>query len=560
MIQNNNLSEAFSKSFIEFGTRNCVTFLPKGDPLQSVSLTGNELHEKAMEMACRILKRTNFLKHKKRPVLLAMGPGLDFVVAFFASLYAGITIAPIPISRNKLQQDRIRNIISDCSAEEILCDSSGYEALKDFLDDPQFKLYHITDPEEEQISNTDKLLGFSYKPGDPAYIQYTSGSFKKPKGILLSHANVLHNLPLAGSSWGFTEQTIAGSWLPHYHDMGLGTILVSLFHRSSVVFMSPLAFIQKPVRWLQMISDYKVSMSGAPPFAFNLCCNRIGAEETSGLDLSGWKSAFVGSEIVHKKVMSSFQDKFSAVGLPPHALFACYGMAEANIFVAGAPITTAAEKSELRKGGLIAPCFLNEKVRNSVIIVDFETKKRLQNGEKGEIWIQSPSLANGYILPSNEAELQISSAGFGESAEGSTGKWFRSGDVGILDDDQLYVLGRHRDTIKVNGINVSAADIEWYAAEVNPNLNPGAAAAFRTSEVNDGVACLLMEVYSSVPVDIEEVKSQIRAKILSYFSLELEHILILKSGTLDRTSSGKIRRYAIGQSFDASIYEKKILA
>lgn len=559
MIQNNNLSEAFYESFMAIGARNCVTFLPKGDPLRSMALTGIELHEKAVEMAYRIQKRTEFLKYRKRPVLLAMSPGLDFIVTFIASLYAGITIAPIPISNNKLQQDRIKNIINDCSAREVLCDESGYEVLKGFLDFSSFKSYCITDNQDQENEIACELPGFSFKTADPAYIQYTSGSFKTPKGILLSQSNVLHNLWLAGSSWGFTEHTVSGSWLPHFHDMGLGVILVSLFHRSSVVFMSPLAFIQKPIRWLKMISDYKVTLSGAPPFAYNLCCRRITADEMQELDLSEWKSGFLGSEIVHKKVITSFQDKFSTAGLQPHSLFACYGMAEVNIFVAGEKVIKEAAKQQKAEDGLIEPCFLSEMTRRSIIIVDFMTKKLLPDGEKGEIWVQSPSLAKGYILPSIDGTMQISSTDFIETCEGANGKWFRTGDSGRIEGDKLYVFGRQKDTVKVNGLNVSAADIEWYAAEVNPNLNPAAAAAFRTSEINDDKACLLIETFSSEPMNIEEVKEQIRSKILSNFSLELEHILILKSGALDRTSSGKIRRYAISQSFHTDIYARKTL-
>lgn len=559
MLQNNNLSQAFHQSFTAVGGRNSAIFLPKGDPLKSISITGTELHEEAVEMAYRILERTEVLKHHNRPVLLAMSPGLDFIITFLASLYAAVTIVPIPISRNKLQEERIRNIISDCNAEIILCDESGYEALKGFLDFPQFKLYCITADQGQAAARNIELPGFFSTLEDPAYIQYTSGSFQKPKGILLSHANVLHNLNLVGVVCGFNEQTVTGSWLPHYHDMGLGTILVSLIHGSTTVLMSPLAFIQKPVRWLKMISDYKITLSGAPAFAYNLCCNRISAEEMDELDLSSWKLAFLGSEIVRKKVISSFYDKFSANGLSSAALFACYGMAEANFFIAGEREFGQVENPELKDEEIIAPCFLSEIVKKTIIIVDFNTKKQLADGEKGEIWVQSPSLAKGYILSSTDQFIAINSAEFTQTCEGQSGEWFRTGDVGYLNGDKLYVLGRKKDTIKVNGLNISAADVEWYAGEVNSNLNPLAAAAFRISEEEDSKACLLIEAYSSEPMNIQEIKDQIRSKMQSYFSLELAHILILKSGTLDRTSSGKIRRYAISQDFDVDTYEKKIL-
>ncbi|WP_316840664.1 AMP-binding protein [Pedobacter gandavensis] len=558
MLKNLNLSQAFSQSFAAVGKRNSAIFLPKGDPLRSIPLTGAELHERAVEMAHRILGNTQVLKHPSRPVLLAMSPGLDFIIAFIASLYAGVTIVPIPISRNKLQEERIRNIISDCNAEEVLCDESGYEALKGFLNFPPFKLYRITGDQDTIAERNMELPGFSSTLDDPAYIQYTSGSFQKPKGILLSHANVLHNLNLVGLVCGFNEEMVTGSWLPHYHDMGLGTILVSLIHGSTIVLMSPLAFIQRPVRWLKMISDYKVVLSGAPAFAYNLCCNRISADEILDLDLSSWKQAFLGSEIVRKKVIDSFYDKFSATGLSSNSLFACYGMAEANFFIAGE--RSFGEDVEEKDEELIAPCYLSEIVKKSIIVVDFHTKKQLPDGEKGEIWVQSDSLAKGYILSPTDHLIPVNSTEFTQICDGKTGQWFKTGDLGYLNGDKLYVLGRQKDTIKVNGLNISAADVEWYAGEVNSNLNPLAAAAFRVSEEEDGRACLLIETFSSIPMNIEEIKSQIRSKMISNFSLDLEHILILKSGTLDRTSSGKIRRYAIGQDFNIHTYGKNILA
>ncbi|MNK30634.1 Long-chain-fatty-acid--AMP ligase FadD26 [compost metagenome] len=555
MTKPKNLCEALQKSFKSVGNRNCVTFLPKGDPLKAVSLSGIEIHEKAVEMACRIQKRTELLNNQKKPILLAMSPGLDFVITFIASVYAGITIAPIPVSNNKLQHERIQNIINDCNASEVLCDESGYEALKGLLNDSTFKLHRIIDHEDEPCGQYE-LIGLASSPEDPAYIQYTSGSYKKPKGILLSHGNVLHNLGLVASICGFNEKTVTGSWLPHYHDMGLGTILVSLLYGSTIIFMSPLAFIQKPIRWLKMISDYKITLSGAPPFAYDLCCKRIGLEEINGLDLSSWEHAFVSSEVVHKKVIQSFQNKFSSVGLAPDSLFACYGMAEANLFVGGEKQIKKAKISESGLEELIEPCFLSAEIKKSIIIVDFITQQQLPDGEKGEIWIQSPSLTKGYIMPSAEDVIKISTTAFQKTCAGQEGKWFGSGDVGYLDGDKLYVLGRQKDTIKVNGINVSASDVEWYASDVHPNLNPAGAAAFKT---NDNEACLLIETFTSDPMNIEEIKAQIRSKILSYFSLSLEHILVLKSGTLDRTSSGKIRRYTISQSFHPYIYGRKLV-
>jgi acyl-CoA synthetase (AMP-forming)/AMP-acid ligase II len=550
VIGENNLSIIFQNSLLSVGPRNSITFLSKGDPLRAVSLSGIELHENAIATAHYILSVTNHFKNKSRPILLGMSPGLNFVVTFIASIYAGVTIVPIPISSNKLQQERIINILNDCNAKEILCDEVGFEMLKNINNTTQHEIHVISDALKNIKINKDELPGFQHIQDDPAYIQYTSGSFREPKGILISHANIINNSKLVGNSWRMDKNTITGSWLPHYHDMGLGAIIISLMLKSQVVFMSPLSFIQKPVRWFNMIDAFKVTLSGAPPFAYNLCCQKINPDEYKNLNLSSWDMAYLGSEVVHKQTIEVFKEKFATLELNQDAFFACYGMAESNLYIAG-------EKQKKRisdKSNLIEPCYLSKQIAKSLLIVDFETKKKSPDGKQGEIWVQSSSVAKGYIRPSREGIL-INSKGFKERYPGLKGKWFKTGDIGYIMERKLYVIGRQKDTIKINGLNIAASDIEWYASQVHSNLNPQGAAAFNTDDPLNTMACLLIETFSRGNMDNLEIKKEIRAKIFSYFSLELKEILILKSGSLDRTSSGKIRRYRIKKNYEAGLYK-----
>lgn len=560
-----NLALTLRDNMRKAGDRPTITFLNRGEVEQATTLTGYELHNLALKKASIILKRTTVLSEMERPVILAMSPGLDFITALFACVYAGVTIVTVPVSKNRISLERLKGIVDDCNATDILTDQVGTNTFQTLISlNEESKLNVVCLPKNDDINNQDPVVndlpGFLKPNTANAFVQYTSGSSKAPKGVVLSSQNVLHNSSLVAELWEFDENTIMGNWLPHYHDMGLmGGIFYSILNGGRLVLMSPMAFAQKPIRWLKMISAFSVTVSGAPPFAFGQCLNQSDEEELKQLDLSTWKTAYCGAETVFRKVLDDFREKFKPMGLASSAVFACYGMAEITLFAGGQPSQHSNEKSASNL--LIEPCVLSEKPLRAIEIVDPDSNVLLEDGQKGEVWLQSDSLGRGYLKGKKELPLEYHTSEFRSTHSQLDGEWFRTGDLGVKLNDHLYVHGRVKDTIIVNGLNVSAADIEWFAGEVHAELNGLGAAAFTTSADQEGRAHLLIETKLSKVqgVDMEEVEASIRSRIRFYFSVELDDVLILKRGTLDRTSSGKVRRMQIASKFDRSFYQSAIL-
>lgn len=561
-----NLALTLRDNLLKAGARSTVSFLNKGETDKAVSLSGNELHHLAIGKAACILEQTAVLSKVERPVVLAMTPGLDFVTSLFACIYAGVTIVTVPVSKSRIALERLRGIIDDCGAVDVLTDQVGASAFDMLASENDRRVLNVVClPQNNELAQQTtakySFRGFSKEITENAFVQYTSGSSKNPKGVVLSDRSVLHNSALVGELWGFDEDTILGNWLPHYHDMGLmGGMFYSLLNGGRLVLMSPMAFAQKPVRWLQMISACGVTVSGAPPFAFNLCLNHKNEEDLAGLDLSSWKVAYCGAETVFRDVLDKFRKKFSPMGLDPSAVFSCYGMAEITVFAGGQP-SSYPDQNDPMPNSLVEPCVLSEKPLNAIKVVNPETGVLLEDGQKGEIWLQSDSLGKGYLSVSDSLPLSYHTAEFQNSLETLEGDWFRTGDLAVKQGNHLYVHGRIKDTIIVNGVNLAAADIEWYAGEVNSELNGLGAAAFTSRNDQEGRAHLLIEVKNSrvKGVDLQEVEEAIRLRVRSLFSVELDEVLILKRGTLDRTSSGKVRRMQIARNFDPTFYEASVL-
>ncbi|WP_341225338.1 AMP-binding protein [uncultured Arcticibacterium sp.] len=559
-----NLAKVVRDNLLKSAARSTITYLPKGEINKAVSMSGGELHKIVCDKAYTILQTTSFLQEKERPIILAMTPGLEFIITLFACIYAGVTTVVVPVSKSRIALKRLKGIIHDCGATNILTDHIGDSVFNTLTNSDNHTLsihnLFLKNKIEYPAIKEDKLHGFSKDHSENTFIQYTSGSSKSPKGVVLNDYNILHNCFLVADLWGLNENTIQASWLPHYHDMGLMSILYPILNGGRLIFMSPISFLKKPIGWLQMISAFKATSSGAPPFAFNLCLAEKNEEELKKLDLSTWKTSFCGAETVFRKVLDDFKVKFKVFGLVPHAVFSCYGMAEIALFVGGQPENNSNE-IESEPKGLVAPCFLSKRSSNSIRIVDPSTLKLLEDGKKGEIWLQSDSLSKGYILNKGSLPLDVNSTEFSYLHSDLTGKWFRTGDLGIKINHHLYVHGRLKDTIIVNGINISASDIEWYAGEVHPELNGLAAAAFRSTINKEGRARLLIEIKKSKvkDVDFHEIENVIRARIRYHFSVDLDEILILKRGCLERTTSGKVRRMEIAKNFEKLHYKSSIL-
>lgn len=483
--------------------------------------------------------------------ILTLPPGEMFVTALLAGLQAGHTIVPTPTPRLGSQSSRLRHIAQDCAATAILCVDATREAIERALMQPDMPKLQCPIVALDRPAITSLRSG-ARRSADPrpAIIQYTSGSMREPKGVRIFGEQILANHALVESSWHMDASKSCVNWLPHYHDMGLmGGILYPLLSGAQTVQMNPLDIVRRPVNWLRAISDHRATFSGGPAFAFADCLRRITAEECEGLDLSSWTRAYCGAEPIPAGLLPAFSQRFAPYGLPPRAVFGCYGLAETTLFAAGAP--DEALLPEPPPGcGAVHPCKLTELTRPHLAIVDPDSRRPVPDGTAGEIWVSGPSNGAGYINLAEE-----SAALFGASLAGDVDTaWLKTGDVGVISRDRLYVTGRLKDILIVNGRKIAAAEVEWLAGSVDEALNPLAAAAFVGSAEPNAAAVLMIELKQGQELSgsVDGIRESIRRLALGEWGLRLNDVQILPRGSLDRTTSGKIRRQAIASAYRLS--------
>ncbi|WP_041407413.1 fatty acyl-AMP ligase [Segniliparus rotundus] len=484
--------------------------------------------------------------------LLLYPPGLSFVAAFFGCLASGVIAvpAPIPDGRDKAKE-RLAGIVADSGARTILTDTTTAALLAGWA---------ATLPGKVRVRPTDSIpadRGGSFeplaaKPSDIAFLQYTSGSTSDPKGVMVTRGNLAHNVREIQRSVHSSEDTSMVSWLPQFHDMGLiGMILHPLFIGGSSRFLSPVTFIKRPIQWIRAMSDHAATFAMVPNFAFDLVARRYNADDFDGVDLSSVRYIFNGSEPVQLESMRRFTELLSPKGLAPNAVLPVYGLAEATLFVTATSPGTAAVRASVDRDALADNRLVlvpadepNARVLVAsghpqsleVIVVDADGW-RLGDGRVGEIWIRGESVAAGYW---NRPELSAHT--FGASPVGETGGWLRTGDLGALLGGELFITGRVKDVIIVNGRNLHAHDIEAAARSAAPELARGVGAAFAV-----GSPERLVLVHEIRPEDIEsrspdDVAASVRTAIFADFATPLSDCLLVPKGSVSRTTSGKIRR------------------
>ena len=488
--------------------------------------------------------------------VLAMPAGEDFLFALLAGLLGGHTIIPTALPRAGAKGDRLAGILQDSVPTAVFCHTAGREALCRHLH------RELTDPVSSVLCPVLAIdapwpemsaAGRSGKHDDalsdePAIIQYTSGSTRTPKGVKLGGEQILANQDLVARTWDMSPDTRFVNWLPHYHDMGLmGGILYPLLAGAYSVQMSPLEMIRRPVSWLKAISDFRATFSGGPAFAFAECLKRIPEEESAELDLSRWIRAYCGAEPIPSGLLPAFRERFASNGLKPEAVFGCYGLAENTLFAAGAPEPDATLSAPPAGCASVHPCRLTETTRPYLRIVDPEDGRPLPEGQQGEIWLTGPSRARGYLgLPVDsrtmfEARMQ----------NDPETPWLRTGDLGVIAGDFLYVNGRLKDTIIVYGRTIAAAEVEWLAATVDATLNPLAAAAFQPDPAAGDAVVLFIELRPGClrPSHPHAVHSAITRALMGEWAISLKELRIVPRGRLERTTSGKIRRQRVAEAY-----------
>ncbi len=462
-------------------------------------------------------------------VLLLHPPGLDFVAAFFGCLYAGAIAVPAYPPRSRRADSRLRSIAMDCHPQAVLT-TPGLIGRREETVDQVPELASALWIDTEELGDRDLAFEpWAEDAGAIAFLQYTSGSTGTPKGVMVTHANLMHNLERIRVAFGQTPESVVVGWLPLFHDMGLiGNVLEPCYVGCECVLMSPTAFLQRPARWLEAISRFQGTTSGGPNFAYDLCARSIGQEAKERIDLSSWRVAFNGAEPVRHETLGRFAEAFAPCGFRPESFAPCYGLAESTLLVASA--------RGMSKEPLVSCGALPE--GDETRIVDPETYAPVPEGQVGEIWLSGASVAAGYWNRPEETRETFGAV----PAGGAPGlRYLRTGDLGFVRDGELVVTGRLKDLIVLRGRNIYPQDLERTAEEAHPALRAGSGAAFSIERRGEESVIVVYEVERRAG-GFDEIAGSVRRAVAEEHGVRVADVVLLRIGTIPKTSSGKIRR------------------
>jgi len=492
--------------------------------------------------------------------LMLYPAGMEFVAAFFGCLYAGVTAVPVNPPRRNAKLSRIESIVEDAEAKVALTTDEVLDRLHNVIaESPKLKAltWQATDVAGAGMADDWKMPNVS--SDTLAFLQYTSGSTGTPKGVMLTQNNLMHNSALINLAFEHTRSGTGVFWLPSFHDMGLiGGILQPLYVGRPNVLMSPMSFLQKPFRWLKAITNYRGTTSGGPNFAYELCVEKVTDEQIDELDLSCWQVAFNGAEPVRAETIDAFSEKFARCGFRREAFFPCYGMAETTLIVSGGyvpslPVIRGYDADQLadnkavrseKNGRRLVGCGENLPDQE-ILIADPDTLTRCASREIGEIWARGPSIAQGY-LKQPEASADTFGAYLADTGEGP---YLRTGDLGFLDDGELFVTGRLKDLIILRGKNYYPQDIEQTVVESHTGLAADSGAAFVVEEDGDQRLVIVQELDRGRDPDTGGMIQAIRAAVAAEHELVSSSIVLIRTRSIPKTSSGKIQRRACRQKY-----------
>jgi acyl-CoA synthetase (AMP-forming)/AMP-acid ligase II/acyl carrier protein len=520
---------------------------------EEVGLSYRALHRRAVAIAGELQS----LAAPGDRALLLFPPGLDFISAFFGCVYAGIVAVPAAIPGRNLRASSVMAIVGAASPTLILSTAAHREqawasyARASALSE---RTWVATDevPDDRGLMWRDPQV----TPQHTAFLQFTSGSTASPKGVVLRHQNLMHNAEVIQPAFGTTAETQAVFWLPLHHDMGLiGGVLQPIYCGGSCTLLAAAAVLHRPAFWLETISQVRATISGGPDFVYDVCARKVSAAERAAMDLSCWELAFTGAERIRALTLERFASAFAPCGFRRRAFYPCYGLAEATLLVSGGP--RGCEPTVLH---LHAEALARHQARDTpatdgaarslvgcgevlpgqrIMIVDPQSCRPRAAGEVGEIWVQGPSVGGGYYERPETSRTVFG----GTLADSGEGPFLRTGDLGFLREGQLVVTGRIKDLIIIRGRNYYPEDIEHSVAGAHAGLRVGSCAAF-SIDLDEGEQ--LVVVQEAEPrarnLNLDAACHAIRRALSAEHEVEIYAIVLIRGGSIPKTSSGKTRR------------------
>ena len=464
--------------------RSAYIFLQNGET-ESGRLTYGELDRQARAIA------SHLQQWRGERALLLYPSGLEFITAFFGCLYAGVIAVPVYPPRRSQKLSRLLSIVNDAQGKLALTTTSILGDIEKRWSE-EYELGQLKWVATDTITaNRGEFVPQSVTPESLAFLQYTSGSTGTPKGVMVTHGNIIHNQQLIEQAFGHSEKSVVVGWLPLFHDMGLiGNVMQPIYLGIPCILMPPVAFLQKPIRWLKAISKYRATTSGGPNFAYDLCVQKVQPEQLASLDLSSWDLAFNGAEPIRAETLEQFSQKFAQCGFNYSAFYPCYGMAETTLFMTGGeknqrPVIQRVKAGELEENSVVETEISSKESRvfvgvgrpymeTTVSIVNHEELTVCEEGKVGEIWVSGGSVAAGYWNRSLATQETFE----GNLKDRGEGPFLRTGDLGFVSNGELFVTGRLKDVIIIRGRNYYPQDIELTVEKSHPCLRSNSSAAF----------------------------------------------------------------------------------
>ncbi|MBD2712047.1 fatty acyl-AMP ligase [Arthrospira platensis FACHB-835] len=550
--------------------QNAYTFLADGET-ESGRLTYGELDQQAKAIAAEIRRHVPPGTHVL--VVYPYTAGLEFIAAFFGCLYAGVVAVTDNPPRSSQGLGKLQERMELSEAKIALTSKPLLSHIQGLL-----KKVPELGPKFEQLPwiTTDTLnpnLGESWSPPDInpetlAFLQYTSGSTGTPKGVMVTHQNVLHNSEIIDQAFEHTEESQGLIWLPLFHDMGLiGGVIQPLYGGFPVTLMSPVALVQKPMNWLKAISRYAATTSGGPNFAYDLLWRQASASDLKKLDLSSWEVAFCGAEPIRAETLDNFAKTFAECGFRREAFYPCYGMAETTLFISGGrkadlPVIRYVDRTALEENKVVAVESDHPGAKavvgcgrgwlgDEIAIANPETLTRCAEGEVGEIWLRGGGIGLGYWNNPSESDRTF------KAKLGNQGGFLRTGDLGFLENGELFITGRIKEMMILWGRNHYPQHIEQTLETCHDQLRPGCGAAFSIEVEGEERLVIAYEVQRQFlrKLNVEEVIGAIRHAIADQHLADVFAVVLLKTGTLPKTTSGKVQRQVCGRQFLAGTLE-----